>query len=90
MAQPKLFTPVNVGNLALQHRVVMAPLTRFRASIQHVPTDLMTEHYAQRANVPGTFIIAEATVIAPRAGGVLHTPGIYTDEQVAAWKRVSN
>ena len=89
MASSKLFTPIKVGKLTLQHRVVMAPLTRFRANVQHVPTELMTKHYAQRASTPGTLLIAEATIISPQAGGVPHAPGIYTDEQVVAWKRVS-
>lgn len=89
MSLPKLFTPVKIGNATLKHRVVMAPLTRFRANAKHVPTALMKEYYAQRASTPGTFIIAEATFIAPQAGGGPHVPEIYTDEQVAAWKEVS-
>lgn len=85
---PKLFTPVKIGNMMLQHRVVMAPLARFRANALHVPTPLMAEYYAQRASTPGTFIIAEATPIAPQACGYPHAPEIYTDEQVAGWKQV--
>lgn len=85
---PKLFTPIKVGNMTLQHRVVMAPMTRMRADKNHVPTPLMTEYYAQRASTPGTFIITEGTIVAAKAGGYAHAPNLETDEQVAAWKHV--
>ena len=90
MTLQKLFSPVKVGKTALQHRVVMAPLTRFRAERSHVPTALMAEYYAQRASTPGTLIISEGTFIAPQAGGLFHVPEIYTNEQIVAWKRVCN
>jgi NADPH2 dehydrogenase len=85
----KLFTPTRVGNVTLAHRVVLAPLTRFRVDDAHVHTQMGVEHYAQRAAVRGTMLIAEATVIAPQAGGMSNVPGIYTEEQIAAWKAVS-
>jgi 2,4-dienoyl-CoA reductase-like NADH-dependent reductase (Old Yellow Enzyme family) len=85
---PKLFTSAKVGDVTLQHRIVMAPLTRTRATKDHLPTDLMIEHYAQRASTPGTLLISEATFIAPQAGGYPHIPGIWNEEQVAGWKRV--
>ena len=85
---PKLFQPLTFGNVNLQHRVVMAPLTRFRANAEHVHTDIAVEYYAQRASVPGTLIIAEATFIAPQAGGYSNVPGIWSDEQIATWKKV--
>ena len=47
MSTPKLFTPAKVGDITTEHRVVLAPLTRFRADAQHVPTDLVVEHYAE-------------------------------------------
>jgi NADPH2 dehydrogenase len=87
---PKLFTPAKVGDVTLQHRIVMAPLTRYRATKEHVPTDLMIEYYTQRASTPGTLIISEGTFIAPQAGGNYNVPGIWSDEQIAAWKRVSS
>ena len=86
--QPKLFQPISVGNVELQHRVVMAPLTRFRADARHVPTDLAVKYYAQRASVPGTLIISEATFIAAKAGGYDQVPGIWSEEQISAWKKV--
>ncbi|KAH8110924.1 NADH:flavin oxidoreductase/NADH oxidase [Phellopilus nigrolimitatus] len=90
MAHPDaaLFQPIRVGNLALQHRVVLAPLTRFRADDAHVPTDIMADYYAQRASVPGTLLVTEGTFIAPKAAGQPNVPGVWSDAQVAAWKKV--
>lgn len=85
---PKLFQPIRVGTANLQHRVVMAPMARFRASVQHVPSALAVEYYKQRTSVPGTLAITEATAIAPPAGGYPRNPGIWSDEQIAAWKPV--
>jgi len=85
---PKLFQPLQVGDITLQHRVVLAPLTRFRADDEHVHQDIAAEYYAQRAEVPGTLLITEATFIAAEAGGYKNVPGIYSDAQIAAWKKV--
>ena len=85
---PKLFAPIRVGDCTLQHRVVLAPLTRQRATKDHVPTDLQVEYYAQRGSTSGTLLITEGTFIAPQAGGFPHVPGIWNDDQVAGWKRV--
>jgi NADPH2 dehydrogenase len=85
----KLFEPIQVGTAALQHRVVLAPLTRYKASEAHVPyLPLVAEYYAQRASKPGSLLITEATFIAARAGGYAHIPGIWSPEQIAAWKEV--
>ena len=73
-AASKLFKPIRVGNLQLSHRVVLAPLTRFRADDAHVPTDIMADYYAQRASVPGSLLITEATFIAAKAGGYDNVP----------------
>ncbi|CCO32438.1 NADPH dehydrogenase 3 [Rhizoctonia solani AG-1 IB] len=86
-ASNKLFAPLQVGDVTLAHRVVMAPLTRFRADDSHVHTDLALQYYSQRAEVPGTLLITEATFISPEAGGYDHVPGIWSDEQIAAWKK---
>ena len=88
---PKLFQPITVGDVTLAHRVVLAPLTRCRANSQHVHGDLAVEYYSQRASVPGTLLITEATYIAPQSVGHFlgpTIPGVWSDEQVAAWKRV--
>lgn len=83
-----LFQPLRVGNISLQHRVVMAPLTRFRANKDHVHGELAKTYYTQRSSVPGTFIISEATLIAPQAAGYSNVPGIWSDSQIAGWKAV--
>jgi NADPH2 dehydrogenase len=82
---PKLFQPIRVGTTNLQHRVVLAPMTRTRADGQHVPGPLAVEYYKQRTSVPGTLAITEATYIAPQAGGYNNVPGIWSDEQISGW-----
>ena len=89
MTVPKLFTPIQVGRASLQHRVVLAPLTRLRGSLEHVPSSLAIEYYSQRASVPGTLLITEATFIAPQAGGLDNVPGIWSEAQIEAWRLVS-
>ncbi|CAG7993475.1 unnamed protein product [Penicillium salamii] len=86
----KLFESLNVGRVNLSNRVALAPLTRFRAGDDHVPLPFVKEYYAQRASVPGTLLITEATIITPRAGGLPNVPGIYNDAQIAAWKEVTD
>ena len=85
---PALFQPIQVGDAKLAHRVVLAPLTRFRNDDAHVPTDLSLEYYTQRASVPGTLLITEGTFISPAASGMSNVPGIWDDAQIAAWKKV--
>ncbi|KAJ7023850.1 hypothetical protein C8F04DRAFT_1133452 [Mycena alexandri] len=86
----KLFEPLKIGTTVLQHRIVLAPLTRYKASETHVPyLPLVSEYYAQRASKPGTLLISEGTFIAARAGGYTHVPGIWSPEQIAAWKSVT-
>ncbi|TFY70450.1 hypothetical protein EVG20_g2570 [Dentipellis fragilis] len=83
-----LFKPITLGTFTLSHRVALAPLTRCRANAAHVHGDLGVEYYTQRASTPGTLLITEATIVHPKAGGYAHAPGIYSDEQVIAWKKV--
>ena len=87
MFNPTLFTPLRLGAVDILNRLVMAPLTRMRAGPGRVPTPLMAEYYAQRATAG--LIISEATAISQQGTGCLNTPGIYTDEQVAGWRRVT-
>ncbi len=82
-----LFEPVQLGAYRLANRIVMAPLTRSRASADGTPTPLMAEYYAQRASAG--LIIAEATNISPQARGYAFTPGIYDASQVEGWQRVT-
>jgi N-ethylmaleimide reductase len=86
MSSPNLFSPLQLGQCALSHRVVMAPLTRMRATQPGSSANaLMAQYYAQRAS-PGGFIIAEASQIAVGSSVSLTTPGSYSREQVAGWK----
>lgn len=82
-----LFDPIRFGDIPLANRVVMAPLTRNRAT-QQTPQALHVEYYRQRAGAG--LIITEATQIRPDGQGYFDTPGIHTPEQVAAWKQVTD
>jgi len=83
-----LFKPLQLGDLNLPNRVVMAPLTRCRAGAGRVPTPLMAEYYVQRASAG--LILTEATAVTPMGVGYPDTPGIWSDEQVAGWKNVTS
>ncbi|XP_074273610.1 12-oxophytodienoate reductase 3-like [Silene latifolia] len=83
-----LFSPYKLAKFNLSHRVVLAPMTRCRA-INEIPNDALMEYYVQRST-PGGLLITEGTLISPTAPGFPHCPGIYTDEQVEAWKKVVN
>jgi N-ethylmaleimide reductase len=84
----KLFSSVQVGAITLKHRVVMPALSRLRAEWPSgIPSDLNLEYYSQRAS-DGGLILIEATAISALARGYRGAPGIYSDEQVAGWKRI--
>jgi len=85
---PTLFDPIKIGELELRNRIVMAPLTRCRAEPGRVPGALMAEYYVQRASAG--LIISEATSVAPMGVGYPNTPGIWSDEQVAGWKNITD
>ncbi|KAI6249467.1 Chanoclavine-I aldehyde reductase fgaOx3 [Erysiphe necator] len=89
MTTSNLFKPLQIGNLKLQNRLVMAPLTRFRADAKHVPLPFVSEYYVQRSSSPGTLLISEATIIAPEAGGYDNVPGIWSKDQIDSWKNVT-
>jgi 2,4-dienoyl-CoA reductase-like NADH-dependent reductase (Old Yellow Enzyme family) len=83
-----LFTPLTLGALTLPNRIIMAPLTRCRAvGEDRIPNALMAEYYAQRASAG--LILSEATSITPRGVGYLHTPGIWSPEQIQGWTQVT-
>jgi N-ethylmaleimide reductase len=85
-----LFSRLDMGVFNLEHRVVMAPLTRMRASVPgYLPNEMMAEYYGQRA-CKGGLIISEATLVSEGARGAPNTPGIYTDEQIDAWRRITD
>ena len=87
MAQ-KLFTDAKLGNLTLQNHIVMAPMTRNRATTDHDVTPIMATYYAQRASAG--LIITEGVAPSPNGNGYARVPGLYTDSQVAGWKNVTD
>ncbi len=84
---PTLLDPIRIGPWDLRNRIIMAPLTRCRASAGRVPNALMAEYYRQRSMAG--MIISEATSISPMGVGYPDTPGIWSDEQVEGWKLVT-
>lgn len=90
MAESRLFKPLTVGNLQLKHRLGMCPLTRYRASDDHVSLPFFKDYYTQRASVPGTLLVSEGTFIAPEHGGYANAPGIYNAAQIKAWREVTD
>jgi len=90
MSAASLFSPISVGSIPLSHRIVAAPLTRMRSDLPgDVPNDLMVEYYSQRASAGG-LQIAEGTPVSVQGRGYLGAPGIYSDDQVAGWRRVTD
>ncbi|KAI8198850.1 Chanoclavine-I aldehyde reductase fgaOx3 [Colletotrichum sp. SAR 10_65] len=85
----KLFQPLKMGKMDLAHRVVMAPLTRYRADDDGAPIlPMVAKYYADRASTPGTLLISEATAVSPADIGDLNLPGFSTEVECAAWKQV--
>src|SRR5690606_1179849 len=85
---PSLFVPTTLGDLALNNRIVMAPLTRCPADEGRVPSELMVEYYRQRASAG--LILSEATSVTPMGVGYPNTPGIWSAEQVQGWRKVTD
>lgn len=84
---PSLFDRLTLGDLELPNRIIMSPLTRSRAGTNRIPNDMMVEYYTQRAGAG--LIISEATAVTPMGVGYADTPGIWSDEQVAGWKKIT-
>ncbi|KAI0466657.1 NADH:flavin oxidoreductase/NADH oxidase [Xylaria cf. heliscus] len=85
-----LFKPVRIGSLTLGHRVAMAPLTRYRCDDDRVPLPIVKEYYEQRATVPGTLLITEATYISKSAIARNNVPGLYSEAQLARWREITD
>src|SRR5271156_3701916 len=85
---PDLFEPYQLGPITLTNRLVMAPLTRNRAVAGLVPNPLAIEYYAQRASAG--LLVTEASQVSQQGQGYQDTPGIYSKEQVAGWRKVTN
>lgn len=88
MTDKTLFEPYTLGSLTLSNHIVMAPLTRNRAGAGLVPGALAAEYYGQRASAG--LIITEATQVSRQAQGYQNTPGLYTPEQIAGWRKVTD
>ena len=85
---PDFFSPLVVGDLALPNRIVMAPMARRRASDSGVVSELAPLYYSQRASAG--LLITEGTAPSPQGHGSLRMPALYTDEHMAAWRRVTD
>ncbi len=84
---PTLFDPLRIGNIELDNRIIMAPMTRSRADDEGVQPEYAATYYAQRASAG--LLITEATNISPMAKGYVRTPGIYTGAQIESWRAVT-
>ncbi|NYT61147.1 alkene reductase [Alcaligenaceae bacterium] len=82
-----LFDPIQLGAVALRNRIVMAPLTRMRASTGRVPNELMRTYYCQRASAG--LILSEATCVSPQGVGYADTPGIWNSAQIEGWQKIT-
>ena len=82
-----LFDSLQVGAIRMPNRVLLAPLTRARSDLDHMPNDMMAEYYAQRAS--GGLLITECTMVAPNTSAFVTEPGIYSPEQIVGWKKVT-
>jgi len=87
--QSILFSPVKIGELSLKHRVVMAPLTRLRSNPDDSPSDIMIEHYSQRAS-DGGLIIIEAAGVSAKGRAYQGAPGIYNDDQIINFRKIAD
>lgn len=90
MSESRLFEPLKLGSIEIQNRIAMAPLTRFRADDDHIILPMAAQYYGQRASAPGTLLITEATYISKQHGGYPNVPGIYNQDQIDAWKKVTD
>lgn len=90
MSEQRLFKTLKIGDVEVNHRIGMAPLTRLRATQNRIPTPLMKEYYSQRAAVPGTLIITEGTFISANCGGFPHAPGLWCEGQITAWRAITD
>jgi len=84
---PTLFDPLRVGNMELNNRIIMAPMTRSRADDEGVQPEYAATYYGQRASAG--LLITEATNVSPMAKGYVRTPGMYTDAQIESWRPVT-
>lgn len=84
---PTLFDPLKIGDIELDNRIIMSPMTRSRADDEGIQPSYAASYYGQRASAG--LIITEATNVSPMAKGYVRTPGIYTTEQIESWRKVT-
>src|ERR1035437_7198263 len=87
LSMASLLDPIQIGELHLPNRIIMAPLTRLRGTSKHIPTQLMIEYYTQRAGAG--LIISEGIPVVPQGVGYANVPGIWSPDQIEAWKLVT-
>ncbi|EJT69904.1 hypothetical protein GGTG_12787 [Gaeumannomyces tritici R3-111a-1] len=86
----RLFTPLKLGKSQLANRLALAPMTRFRVDDNYLPIPAVKDYYEQRAAVPGTLLITEGILVSTRHVGHKNLPGIWSEEQVTAWREVTD
>lgn len=87
---PHILSPLKLGDLNLRNRVVMASLTRNRSAPDTVPNDYNLEYYTQRAQGGAGLILSEGTLIAPQGTEWPYAPGIWSEDHVSGWKKVTD
>jgi NADPH2 dehydrogenase len=90
MSSSRLFQPLDVGKCQLQHRIVMAPMTRMRTDKNHAPLPITEEYYGQRSHTSGTLIITEGVAVSETLVGLPHWAGGWSQDQLQMWKRVAD
>jgi N-ethylmaleimide reductase len=88
LSKTTLFSPIKLGSVELANRILMAPLTRARSDAEHVPGQLIAQHYADRASAG--LIITEATMVMENCCAFINEPGIYSEAQVEGWRKVTD
>ncbi|MEP6946418.1 MAG: alkene reductase [Acidobacteriota bacterium] len=83
-----LFDKLTIGEIQLNNRIILAPMTRSRADDEGIQTEIVADYYVQRAS--GGLLITEAVNISPMAKAYVRTPGIYTAEQISAWNKIAD
>ncbi|GAQ39646.1 hypothetical protein AtubIFM55763_004213 [Aspergillus tubingensis] len=89
MTTSPLFKPLNIGQCQLQHRIVMAPMTRFRTDSDHGPLPIAKEYYSQRSHTPGTLIITEGTAVSEKLVGLPQWAGCWSKSQLQKWQAIT-
>ncbi|THZ17185.1 FMN-linked oxidoreductase [Aureobasidium pullulans] len=85
----QLFEPITIGRCQLRHRVVMAPMTRFRTDSDHAPLPIAKKYYSQRCHTPGTLLISEGTAVSETLVGLPKWAGCWSEPQLNAWKQIT-